>query len=336
MLAYTLAAFALVVLPFAAFAAHEAPPAKMRAVRIHAFGGTNALALDTVPVPSPGPGELLVKVRAAGVNPVDWKIREGRFRNPSLTLPFTLGSDVAGVVESVGEGVTAFKPGDEVFAYLSLSRGGGYAEHAIVLESEAAKKPASVDFNQAAGVPLAGLTAWQALVETADIQPGQTVLIHAAAGGVGSLAVQISKAKGAMVIGTASEANHEFLRELGADQVIDYRTQAFDEIVKDADVVLDAIGGDTLARSLKVLKKGGIVVSIVDRADPAALAELGVRGTTILVRPDGEQLAELASLIDAGTIKPVTTHAIPLAEAAKAHEQSESGRTRGKIVLTTE
>lgn len=310
-----------------------APPATMQAVRIHAFGGPETLALENVPTPQPGKGQVLVKVHAAGVNPVDWKIREGRFRDPSLALPMTLGFDVAGVVESVGEGVERLRAGDKVYAYLSLKRGGGYAEYVTIDESEAALMPYTLDDVEAAGVPLAALTAWQALFDQAELKSGQTVLIHGAAGGVGTFAVQLAKAKGATVIGTASEKNHAYLKELGADRVIDYNTERFEEVVSDVDVVLDSIGGDTQARSFGVLKPGGVLVSIVGPVSPQKAAEHGVRGKSMLVQPSAAQLAEIGSLIDQGKVKPVVSHVMPLADAAKAHEQSQSGHTRGKIVL---
>jgi NADPH:quinone reductase-like Zn-dependent oxidoreductase len=216
---------------------------------------------------------------------------------------------------------------------IDLRRGGGYAEYAIVRAGEAAPKPARATHVEAAGVPLVALTAWQALFEQAKLERGQTILIHAGAGGVGSVAVQLAKWKGARVIATASAANHEFLRGLGADEVIDYRTQRFEDVAKDVDVVLDPVGGDTQDRSFGVLRKGGALVSIVGRPSEEKAKAAGVRAASMLVRPDAGQLAEIGKLIDAGAIKPVVTHVLPLAEAAKAHEQSETGHTRGKIVL---
>ncbi len=306
----------------------------MKAVRIHAFGGPEVLTYEDAPVPTPAAGQVLVRVRAAGVNPVDWKIRSGQMGGGQLRDPLTLGYDVAGTVERVGEGVSSVKAGDPVFAYLSLRRGGGYAEFALVAESELARRPKSIDETTAAAVPLAGLTAYQALVDKAELKPGQTVLIHAAAGGVGHFAVQIAKHLGARVIATASAANHDFLKELGADEVIDYRTQKFEDLARDVDVVLDPLGGETQDRSFRVLKKGGILVSIVQPPDPERLKEFGVRGTVFLVQPNGPQLATLAELIDQNRLKPHVSQTFPLAEAAKAQEASASGRTRGKIVLT--
>ncbi len=314
-------------------AALGAAPATMMAARIHAYGDASALRYEETARPTPGPGELLVRVHAAGVNPVDWKIRRGMFRTPEAAFPMTLGYDVSGVVESVGAAVESFKPGDEVFAYLSLQRGGGYAEFAIVLEAEAAKKPASIDHAHAAGVPLAALTAWQALFDHAGMQEGDTVLIHGGAGGVGHFAVQIAKAKGATVITTASERNHEYLRSIGADVVVDYRTQRFEEFASGVDIVLDVIGGETQDRSLTVLKPDGFLVSIVQPPAPEKLDRAGVRGSAMLVRPHGEQLAMIAAMIDAGEIRPHVSATFPLKDAAAAHEASEAGAERGKIVL---
>src|SRR5688572_15177248 len=211
----------------------------MTAVRIHGFGGRDVLKVEQAPRPAPGDGELLVRVHAAGVNPVDWKIRKSGARGwLDVKTPYVPGFDVSGVVESLGAGVTRFKPGDAVYAMLDLRRGGGYAQYAVVKESEAATKPENASHVEAAGVPLAALTAWQALFDTADLQPGQTVLVHGGAGGVGSFAVQLAKWKGAKVVATASKQNHEFLKQLGVDEVIDYKSQNFADVVKDVDVVL--------------------------------------------------------------------------------------------------
>ena len=306
----------------------------MKAARISAYGGPEVLKVEDTPRPTIGPSDVLVRVHAAAVNPVDWKIQQGMLAGFAPKPPATLGQDVSGVVEAVGENVAAFKPGDEVFAYLSLQRGGGFAEYAAIPEKELARKPVSLDHVHAAAVPLAALTAWQALVDTAKVQPGQAVLIHAGAGGVGHFAVQIAKARGAKVIATASAANQSFLKELGADVAIDYKATKFEEVAKDVDIVLDPIGGDTLERSYQTLKAGGVLVSIVGPPDQAKLKARGATGTALLVRPNGAQLAELAALIDAGKIKPHVSATFPLAEIAKAFEQSQSGRTRGKIVLT--
>lgn len=306
---------------------------EMLAVRIHEFGGRDVLKVEQVPRPTPGTGEMLLRVHAAGVNPVDWKVRQAGGRMLNAKLPFTLGYDVSGVVEEMGEGLSQFKVGDEVFAYLSLSRGGGYAEYAIVKFDEAARKPKNVSHVEAAGVPLAALTAWQALFDTADLKQGQTALIHAGAGGVGVFAVQLAKWKGARVIATASKENHNFLKQLGVDEVIDYKSQKFADVVKDVDVVLDSVGGQTTGDSVKVLKKGGILVSIVGPPPRKLADDAGVRAAAILVKPSADQLAQIAKLVEGGTIKPVVGHEFSLKDVAKAHEQSETGHTRGKIVL---
>lgn len=313
----------------------DSAPGTMKAVRIHEHGGRDKLVFEDVPIPTPRKGELLVRVHATGVNPVDWKIRSGMLGGKKLESPMTLGFDVSGVVESVGEGITKFKPGDEVFAYLALHRGGGYAQHAIVLETEAARKPKSLDHVRAAAVPLAALTAEQAF-DLAGLQAGQTVLIHAGAGGVGHFAIQLAKARGARVIATGSESSLAFLRELGADEVVDYRAHRFEDVAKNVDVVLDSIGGETQERSFGVIRKGGYLVSIVQPPAPDKLRRNDIRGSVMLVRPDGDQLARLAHLIDDGRLKPHVSAKMPLADAAKAHEMSESGKTRGKIVLLPE
>ncbi|TAH35275.1 MAG: NADP-dependent oxidoreductase [Planctomycetota bacterium] len=302
----------------------------MKAIRFHKFGGPEVLVLDDVPRPEPAAGELLVRVLAAGVNPVDWKVRGGMMRGK---LPMIPGYDVAGVVDKAGAEVKDFAPGDRVMVYLALNRGGGYAEYATAPAKDCAKFGKDLAPTSAAAIPLAALTAWQALFETAKLAEGQTVLIHAGAGGVGHFAVQLAKSRGARVLATASEKNLDFLKELGADVAIDYRAQRFEDVAKDVDVVLDAVGGDTLGRSYGVLKKGGFVVSIVQPPDPARLEELGLRGSVMLVQPNGAQLAQIAELVQTGKLKPHVSATYPLAEARKAQEASATGHTRGKIVL---
>jgi NADPH:quinone reductase-like Zn-dependent oxidoreductase len=309
-------------------------PTLMKAVRAHEYGKPDVLRYEQAPRPEPADDEILVRVVAAGVNPVDAKVRAGMFKQPGAQLPLIPGYDISGMVEKVGAKVTKFKIGDEVYAYLSLRRAGAYADYAVAKENEAAAKPKSLIHEEAAAVPLAALTAWQALIETAKLNgPGQTVLIHGGSGGVGSFAVQIAKARGAKVIATASAANQQFLKELGADETIDYRAQKFEEVVKDVDVVLDTVAGDTLKRSYGVVKKGGFIVSILDPPDKAELDKRGIRGTAILVRPNAEQLAEIAQLIDARKVRPIVSQVFPLAQAQQAHVAIETGHTRGKIVL---
>jgi NADPH:quinone reductase-like Zn-dependent oxidoreductase len=306
----------------------------MDAVSIADFGGPEVLRIARVARPSAGPGELLVRVHAAGVNPLDASARAGNVQDlVYASLPYVTGFDVSGVVVEVGAGVTRFAPGDEVFALLDLRRGGGYAEYALVREGEAAHRPTGASHAESASLPLVALTAWQALFETADLQPGQTVFIHAGAGGVGTVAVQLAKWRGARVIATASARNHEFLRALGADVVIDYTAQRFEEEVREVDVVLDPIGGDTQRRSLGMLRDGGTLVGLMGLTAAARAPERGIRARSILVRPDSAQLRRIAELVDAGELRPVVTHLLPLSEAAAAHRQSETRGTRGKIVL---
>ncbi|MFF2509050.1 NADP-dependent oxidoreductase [Streptomyces sp. NPDC058067] len=311
------------------------PAATMRAVSQDVLGGPEVLREVVRERPVPGVSQILVRVHAAGVNPTDWKHREaGVFLGQP---PFVLGWDVSGVVEATGVGVTLFKPGDEVFGMLPYPHGAGsHAEYVTAPARAFAHKPSQVDHVQAGAVPLAALTAWQALVDTAQVRPGQRVLIHAAAGGVGHLAVQIAKARGAYVIGTASAAKHDFLRGLGADELIDYRTTDFAEAVGDLDVVLDTIGGDYRGRSLRTLRPGGVLVSILPTGTSELAEEaerLGVRGVEMAVESDHAAMNAIAGLIATGELRATIAGAFPLAEAAKAHELGETGRTTGKLVL---
>ena len=309
--------------------------ATMKAVRIHEYGGPEVILHEEMPRPEPAADELLIHVQAAGVNPVDWKIREGFGKEWfGHQLPLTLGCDLAGVVESAGDTVKAFKPGDAVYGYVNLARCGAYAEYAIARESEITMKPHALDFAQAAAVPVGALTSWQALFDIAKLTPGQKVLIHAAAGGVGHLAVQLAKAKGAFVIGTVSAKNTEFARGLGVDELIDYRATPFENEVRDADVVFDTIGEDTQERSFKVLKRGGRLVSAVSEPPEDACQRHGVRGYMVAVQPNADQLSEISALIESGQVSPTIATTMPLENARQAHELSQSGHTRGKIILT--
>ncbi|MFD8594501.1 NADP-dependent oxidoreductase [Kitasatospora sp. NPDC059646] len=307
----------------------------MRAISQDVLGGPEVLQEVELPRPEPGPSEILVKVRAAGLNPTDWKHRaSGLFLGEP---PFVLGWDVAGTVEAVGFGVTLFRPGDEVFGMLPYPHGvGAHAEYVTGPARAFAARPAGVDAVQAGALPLAALTAWQALVDTAGIGPGDRVLVHAAAGGVGHLAVQIAKSRGAYVIGTASAAKHDFLRGLGADETIDYRTTDFAEAVRDADVVLDTVGGEYQLRSLRTLRRGGLLVSILP-VPVEGLAEeadrLGVRTAMMLVEADHAGMAAVADLAGRGLLRAEIAGTFPLAEAAKAHALGDTGRTTGKLVL---
>lgn len=301
----------------------------MKAIRIHEFGGPEVLKYEDIPEPQPGPNEIQVRVIAAGVNPVDWKIRRGGMKLP---LPMTLGVDVAGVVSASGSSVSGFHPGDSVFAKVTPQHG-GYAEYTLVDVSQAAIKPKSIGFIEAAAIPTAGLTAWQSLFDIAGLEKGHSVLIHGAAGGVGSFAVQFAKWKGAHVIGTASAGNAEFLKSIGADEVIDYKTQRFEDVVRNVDVVLDTIGGDTFERSWDVLKPGGFLVTTVADIPEGAAQAHGVRAKHILSKSVAADLSQIAAIIEERHIKPIVTAVLPLSEAKRAQEMSESGHTRGKIVL---
>jgi NADPH:quinone reductase-like Zn-dependent oxidoreductase len=310
----------------------------MRAISQDVLGGPEVLKEVEVERPAPRPNEVLVRVRAAGVNPTDWKHRAtGGFLGEP---PFVLGWDVSGVVEAVGIGVAAFAPGDEVFGMLPYPFGhGSHAEYVIAPVRALARKPAGIDHVQAGALPLVSLTAWQALVEYADLKSGQRVLIHAAAGGVGHVAVQIAKARGAYVIGTASAGKHEFLREIGVDEAVDYRETDFTEAVKDADVVLDTIGGDNALRSLRVLRPGGIVVSILPGGSDDFYEEagrLGVRAVRMLVDADRAGMETIAELAGTGRLRATIAGTFPLSAAAEAHASGDTGRTTGKLVLVND
>lgn len=308
--------------------------ATMKAIRFHSYGGPEVLVQEDAPRPEAAAGEVLIRVHAAGVNPLDWKARAGYVKEwLQHRLPLIPGWDVSGVVEAIGAGYTDLNVGDEVYGLLDFRRDGAYAEYVSAPARDMALKPTSIDYVQAAAVPIAALTAWQALFDAADLSAGQTVLIHGAAGGVGHFAVQFAKWKGARVIGTASARNVNFVRELGADEVFDYQTTRFEDAVSGVDVVLDTQGGETQQRSWQVLKKGGILVATVGISSPAATAEHGVRGKALVVHPDTNQLTQIAALIDVGDLKPLIQSVLPLAEAARAHELSQAGHIRGKIVL---
>lgn len=306
----------------------------MKAVCIYRYGGPEVLVYEDAPRPHPGDGEVLVRVHAAGINPVDWKIREGHLKEMlHHTLPLILGWDVSGVVETAGAGLARLKVGDEVYSRPDIARDGAYAEFIVMKESDVALKPKSIDHLHAAALPLAGLTAWQTLFDAAGLAAGQRVLIHAAAGGVGHVAVQLAKWKGAHVIGTAAAKNHEFLRKLGVDQVVDYNTERFEEVVQPVDVVLDTIGGDTQERSWKVLKRGGILVSIAAPPPAATAAAHGVRQAFVFTQPNAGQLAEIARLADTEKLKVIVETILPLSDATRGQELSQRGHTQGKIVL---
>ena len=307
----------------------------MKAVRIHKYGGPEVLRYEDAPRPQVAAAtEVLIRVYAAGVNPIDWKVREGYMKGLwPHKFPLIPGWDLSGVVEEIGTGVARFKKGDEVYGVPDASRDGAYAEYIVVRESELALKPKSLHHVHAAAVPLAALTAWQALFDAGQLVSGQRVLIHAGSGGVGHVAVQLAKWKGAHVLATASTKNQELLRELGVDEPIDYTKQKFEDVVRDVDLVLDLIGGETQERSWSVLKKGGNLLSLVQPPSVEKAKALGVRAAFVAGHPSGAQLAEIAKRIDSGELKPVIDRILPLSEVRRAHELSKSGHTHGKIVL---
>lgn len=309
---------------------------QMRAIVLHRFGDASQLAVEERAVPEPGPTEILVRVAAAGVNPVDWwtRIGEGYLTAP----PFVLGWDVAGVVEAVADGVTLYRPGDAVLGMPRFpAEAGCYAEYVVAPARHFVAKPAAMPFDAAAGLPLAGLTAWQALVDVADVQPDQRVLVTAAAGGVGHLAVQIAKARGAYVVASARAEKHGLLKELGADDVLDYRTVDLGATLRDLDLVVDPIGGANSERLVPALRPGGTVIPVFGGAteEIARAAERhDVRAVTLLVEPDRIGLLGLVELVDAGRLRVVIDSRWPLHEVAAAHAASERGRVTGKVVLT--
>lgn len=306
----------------------------MKAIRIHEFGGPDVLSIDEIPVPQPEKDEVLIRVHATSVNPVDWKIREGQRKEkfPSK-LPLTLGWDVSGVIESLGDQVGHFRKGDEVYGRPDPTKNGAYAEYIVVKANLLSIKPISIGHTEAAAVPLAGLTAWQGLFDHGLLKEGQKVLIHAAAGGVGTYAVQFAKSKGAYVIGTASDQNIDFLKRLGADEVIDYNMESFETILHDIDLVLDTIGGDTQLKSIDVLKPGGRLITTLAPEFVSEAKAKNVHLSSYMAQSIPKQLEEIAELIDAGKVKPVIDQVLPFTDARKAHLSNEQGHTRGKIVL---
>jgi 2-desacetyl-2-hydroxyethyl bacteriochlorophyllide A dehydrogenase len=314
----------------AAFGAGERP--MMKAVVAHEYGAPEVLKFEEMPRPEPKDDEALVRVIASGVNPADPLTLSGKYAKEwGTNLPLIPGYEIAGIVEKVGANITTLKPGDAVYGYPTF--GGGWADYVVVKEWEVAPKPKSLSFAEAAAVPMGALTAWQALVDAAQLHTGQTILIHGGSGGVGSFAIQIAKVRGARVIATASTANQDLLKQLGADVAIDYAKQKFEEVAKDVDCVLDPVGKDTLARSYAVMKKGGIILALVAQPDPEELKKHEIRAVGVWVKPNAKDLSEIAQLIDAGKIKPVVTQVRPLSEAIAAEQQAETHHTRGKVVL---
>lgn len=306
----------------------------MKAIVIKTYGNEDVLDYVDVERPEPKADEVLVKVHAAAVNPIDWKIRDGMGERFGLKLPLILGGDIAGTIEEVGVEVKNFKQGDAVYG-MTVSGGfsGGYAEYAVAKADAIVLKPESITFEEAAAIPIAALTAWQAMFDLANLSSGQKILITGASGGVGSMAVQLAKAKGAIAIGTASGKNEKFVRDLGADEFVDYTQQPFEEVVKDVDVVFDTIGNDTQERAFQTLKKGGFLVTSAQTPSAEKAKEFGVEAAFVFCKPNAGQLTEINRLIEEGKLKIHIETILPLTEVKKAHQLSQSGRTRGKIVL---
>lgn len=306
----------------------------MKAIRIHGRGGPDHLVFEDAPQPRPRAGEVLARVAATAVIATELTWDETYQTTDGSPRPFPIpGPDFAGEVVEVGAGVTDFAVGDAVYALLAFGRDGAEAEYVIALPDELAPKPSTLDDVQAAAVPLSALTAWQALFTHAGLAAGQTVLIHGAAGGVGTYAVQFARWAGAHVSATASARNGDFLRDLGVETLIDYATTRFEDIVRDVDVVFDLVGGDTLKRSWSVVKPGGVIVSVVSPRPAEHAPKNGARFAWFIVAPSGEQLRQIATLLDEGQVKPIVDQVFPLSEAQQAFTAAASGHPRGKIVL---
>ncbi|WP_292038846.1 NADP-dependent oxidoreductase [Massilia sp. UBA6681] len=306
----------------------------MKAVRIHQYGGREVLSLDEIPVPDIAPDEVLVRVVAASINPVDWKVRAGYLAQMMPhQMPLTLGWDVSGVVAAVGSQVTQWQVGDAVYSRPDLARNGTYAEFVAIRAGECARKPRTISHVEAASLPLAGITAWEAMMDTARVRAGQRVLVHAGSGGVGSLAIQLVKAAGATVVATASGRNRALVESLGVDQFVDYTTTTLLEAVEPVDAVFDTIGGEVQEASWSLLKPGGIQVSIISPPDEARAAAMGVRGGFVFIGPNAPVLDKLAGMVDGGRLRPIVGAEFALEDIAQAHALSESGRAVGKIVL---
>ena len=301
----------------------------MQAIQAQDYGGSEVLVFEQAPRPEPDADQVLIRLKAAGVNPADWKYRSGAYKQfMPLQFPWTPGMEGSGVVEAVGTNVTRLKKGDEVYGLVA----GGYAEYVLALENEVHPKPVNLTFEEAAALPIGVLTAWGAVIDTAKVETGQHVLVHGAAGGVGVYAVQLARWKGAHVTGTASAGNLEFVRSLGAENVIDYNATRFETVLKDMDAVIDTVGGDVPERSLQVIRPGGIFVTVAAR-----LAEDAGKAQNILAvgagRASADKLKQVSELIEMKQLKPVTGALFPLAKARQAHELSQGGHGRGRIIL---
>jgi len=306
----------------------------MKAIRIHAYGGPELMQLEDAPVPPCGASDLLVRVVAAGVNPIDWKLRSGIMAAQiSKSFPITLGFDAAGIVTAVGSGVAGFELGDEVCFYADFARGGTYAEYVAVDASQVAKKPRTASFAAAAALPMAGQAAWSALIETGQVERGMRVLIHGGAGALGTTAVQLAREHGAHVTATASGDGLALVKSLGADEVIDYRTQRFEQVAHDIDIVLDTVGGPTQEASWTTMRKGGILVATVMPPSPEHAAAAGVRAAFVFTPPRGAVVAQLVERVDDGRLRIVVGQEFALADASQAHRMGEAGKARGKMIL---
>jgi NADPH:quinone reductase-like Zn-dependent oxidoreductase len=304
----------------------------MKAVRIHSFGNPDVMQIEDIEAPRPEKGEVLIRVVAASVNPVDFKMRNGQFKLPGARMPLTLGRDVSGTIEAVGRGVSGFKVGDEVFALLDSDHG-GYAEFVSVRAEAVARKPVSIDHAHASAVPLAAITAWQGLFDHGKLKAGERVLIHGAAGGVGHFAVQFAKNRGAVVFATARAEDAELLRDLGADEVIDYRNERFEDLVHDLDLIFDLVAGETQKRSWNTLKKGGRMVSTLQAPSKSDALKAGAKGEHFMAEPNREELEEIGRMIDDGKIRVVVQESMPLDEVRHAHDMLEHEHVQGKLVL---
>ena len=304
----------------------------MKAVRIERYGNEEVVEIADVDRPKPGAGQVLVKVKAAAVNPVDWKIREGLGEMFGLKPPLILGCEVAGTVKTVGDNVEDFSPGHDVYGYLG-AYSGGYAEYVAAPASEFVRKPKQINFDAAAAVPVGALTASQGIFDHGKLTSGQRILITGASGAVGSMAVQLANVIGAHVIGTGSGRNEEFVRGLGADEFIDYKKAKFEAEVSDVDVVFDTVGGETQDRAFQTLKRGGVLVSTVNPPSEEKAKQFGVKGAMVMVTPKPDQLAEINRLVETGKLKVRVAKVLPLAEVKKAHQLSASGHVDGKIIL---
>jgi NADPH:quinone reductase-like Zn-dependent oxidoreductase len=302
------------------------------------YGGSDVVEInESTSAPNdPSSGKVLVKVKSAGINPIDWKIREGYMKQMMpLQFPTTMGMDFSGIIEKVGEGVSDLKQGDEVYGQASVAKGGtgAFAEMALANADTLAHKPKSLSHQEAAGLPLVGVSAWQAVVETIGLTKDENILIHGGAGGIGSIAIQLARSRGAQIATTVSVNDMPFVRELGADEIVDYKTQKFEDVLRDYDAVFDTVGGETYTRSFKVLKRGGIIVSMLEQPNQELMAQYGVKAYSQLTQVNRERLTKLAQWVDQNSIRVNVDRTFPLEETAKALDYQKEKHPRGKVVL---